>query len=268
MPPKKKSSKKTAIKRLPLLQEQWLLIDGSNSTSKFALATPERLLSIRRIPTASLKNSTLVETLQDWEFTRVIVACVVPKTTLLLARFFKTKRIPFLAIDATTNLGIAIRYPEPSSIGADRLVNVVASNALYGSPAIVVDFGTAITFDVIDPKGAYLGGIIAPGLKTGADVLHERTALLPKTLPASIRRAVGKNTISAIQSGLLLGARGLVREATERITKENFSKKRPILIATGTDATLVARGTSLFDVVNPTLTLEGLREVGRRIREL
>ena len=264
MAKKKQTSKKVAGKILRPPSQQWLLIDASNSTSKFALATPERLLSIRRIPTALLKNATLAETLQDWKIDRVIVASVVPKATRLLASFFKKKRLSFLAIDATTKLGITIRYPEPSSIGADRLANVIATNALYGSPAIVVDFGTAITFDIIDAKGAYLGGIIAPGLKTGADALHQRTALLPETLPAPIRRAVGKSTLTAIHSGLLLGARGLVREVVERVTKENFTKKRPIIIATGTDATLVAKGTRLFDHVTTTLTLEGLREVGCR----
>ncbi|MFZ4115820.1 MAG: type III pantothenate kinase [Chthoniobacterales bacterium] len=250
------------MKSSSLPTERWLLIDASNSTSKFALSTPQRLLSIRRAPTVSLTTTLLAEIVAEWPVERVIVASVVPKATRLLTSFFKKKKIPFLSIDTTLNLGIRLRYPNPASIGADRLANVIATTHLYGSPAIVVDFGTAITFDIIDIQGAYLGGVIAPGLKTGADALHQRAALLPQTLPAPIRRAVGKSTLAAIHSGLLLGARGLVREVVERVTKENFSGQKPMIIATGTDAKLVARGMKLVDHVNPQLTLEGLREAG------
>ena len=245
-------------------QGKWLLIDASNSTSKLALSSPKRLGATYRIPTQSLSHATLTEALKDSTIERVVIASVVPKATDLLSSFFRSREIPFLSIDASMELGITIRYPEPASIGPDRLANVVASNTLYGFPAIVVDFGTAITFDIISPQGSYLGGIIAPGLKTGADALHERTALLPQTLPAPIRRAVGKSTLTAIHSGLLLGARGLVREVVTRVTKENFFNQRPILIATGGDERLVAQGTKLFDHVNTSLTLEGLREIGCR----
>ena len=249
----------------PLQHGKWLLIDASNSTSKLALSTSKRLITIRRIATSLLSPTTLALALGDWKVERVIASSVVPKATHLLASFFKSQRIPFLSIDATSQLGIPINYPDPASIGADRLANVVATTALYGTPAIVVDFGTAITFDIINAQGAYLGGIIAPGLKTGADALHEKTALLPVSLPSPIRRAVGKSTLTAIHSGLLLGARGLVQEVVTRVTKENFKNKRPCVIATGTDAKLVAQGTQLFDHINTTLTLEGLREVGCRI---
>jgi type III pantothenate kinase len=262
---KKKTLKKKESNTSPHHREHWLLIDASNSTLKLALSTSKRLLSIRRIPTQSLSSSVLIETLHDWKMERVITSSVVPKATRILASFFKSQHIPFLSIDATSQLGLSICYPDPASIGADRLANVIATNTLYGSPAIVVDFGTAISFDVINSQGAYLGGIIAPGLKTGADSLHQRTALLPATLPAPIRRAVGKSTLTAIHSGLLLGARGLVQEAVIRITKENFKNIKPRVIATGTDAKLVAQGTQLFDHVNTSLTLEGLREIGCRI---
>ena len=231
--------------------------------TKFALATSQRLISQQRFPTAELTQATLATLLKEWPVERVVIASVVPKAALLLTQFFKKKRVPLLSIDAATDLGITLRYPNPSSIGADRLANVVASTTLYGTPAIVVDFGTAITFDVIDKKGAYIGGIIAPGLTTGAKALHHHTALLPCATPSSIRRAVGKNTLTAIHSGLLLGARGLVQEVITRVTKENFASQRPIIIGTGGDAKLVAQGTKLFDVVNPELTLEGLREIAK-----
>lgn len=263
------ANKKNSLEnRFPSLPKQWLLIDASNSTSKLALSTPEHVCAIQRIPTSLLSDAKLIEALKEWAIERVIVASVVPQATDLLFSFFSSRGIPFLSLDSTMKLGITIDYPEPASIGADRLANVVATNALYGSPAIVADFGTAITFDIIDNQGCYLGGVIAPGLKTGADALHQRTALLPQTLPAPIQHALGKSTLSAIHSGLLLGARGLVQEVVRRVQHENFSNTKPLVIATGTDAHLVAQGTELFDHVNSKLTLEGLREVGCRMMPL
>lgn len=203
--------------------------------------------------------------MKGWSVERVIIASVVPKATKIISSFFKKQKIPLFCIDANSNLGIKIRYPNPSSIGADRLVNVVAVKKNYPLPCIVANFGTAVVFDIIDEQGSYLGGIIAPGLFTASKALHEQTALLPLVIPSPIRRALGKNTVTAIHSGLLLGARGLVREVISQITKENFSGKRPTVIATGTDARLVAGKEQLFDHVDLNLTLEGIREVACRL---
>jgi len=156
------------------------------------------------------------------------------------------------------------------SIGADRLANAAAAVRLGRLPAIVIDFGTAVTFDVIDAKGCYLGGIIAPGLPTAATALHERTALLPLTRVKKIKSSVGKSTQEAIQIGLLLGAVGLAREAVNRITKETFKGKKPYVIATGGDAELVARlttqggGSNIIDHVDPLLTLRGLLVIAEK----
>jgi len=203
--------------------------------------------------------------MKDWSVKRVIIASVVPKATHIITAFFKKEKIPLLSIDDKSNLGITIRYPNPSTIGADRLVNVVAVKNRYPLPCIVANFGTAIVFDIIDQDGSYLGGIIAPGLLTSAKALHKQTALLPQAIPTPIRRALGKSTLAAIHSGLLLGARGLVREVVKQITEENFDGKHPSLIATGTDAALVAGKENLFDHIDFNLTLEGIREVGRRL---
>lgn len=245
--------------------EYWVVIDLSNTTCKFALTTPHRILKTRRLATSELTLEALSLILEEWPAERVIIASVVPKGTRLITRFCKKKKIPLHSIDAKSDLGINIRYPNPSSIGADRLVNVVAVKNRYPTPCIVANFGTAIVFDIIDQQGGYLGGIIAPGLFTAAKALHEATALLPQAIPSPIRRALGKNTLAAIHSGLLLGARGLVREVVEQITKENFSGKRPLVIATGTDAQLVAGKEKLFDHIDLNLTLEGIREVACRI---
>ncbi len=241
------------------------MADLSNSTCKFALTTPQRILATRRLATTDLSLQTWSTIIKEWSVQRVIIASVVPKATQLITRFCKKKKLPLLSIDAKTDLGIKIHYPNPSTIGSDRLVNVVAVKNRYKAPCIIANFGTAIVFDIIDQHGAYIGGIIAPGLFTSAKALHEQTALLPQAIPSPIRRTLGKNTLAAIHSGLLLGARGLVKEVIEQITKETFLGKRPTVIATGTDAQLVAGKENLFDHIDFNLTLEGIREVGCRV---
>jgi len=177
---------------------------------------------------------------------------------------------PPVWVDHRVPGGVPVNYPKPSSIGADRLANAAAAVSIGKLPAIVVDFGTAVTFDVIDAKGSYHGGVIAPGLPTAASALHERTALLPLTKVTSIRSYVGKSTSEAIRIGLLLGAIGLVRETVNRITAETFKGKRPYVLATGGDAELVARlsakggGKSVIDKVDPLLTLRGLAVISSK----
>lgn len=255
---KKKSS-------LSFQQSHWLVADLSNSTCKFALTTPDDILDVRRLATSALSLESLTILLEGWSFDQIVIASVVPKATKVLARFAKKERLPLVSIDANGDLGIKIRYPSPHSIGADRLVNVLAVKNRYPCPCIIANFGTAIVFDIIDSEGSYLGGIIAPGLFTGAKALHQQTALLPLAIPSPIRRALGKSTLTAIHSGLLLGARGLVQEVVTQITQENFKGKSPTVIATGTDALLVQGKTDLFHALAPNLTLEGIREAGLRL---
>ena len=121
-------------------------------------------------------------------------------------------------------LGVGIDYPKPETIGADRLANAAAAVALYGSPAIVVDFGTAVTFDVISPAGNYAGGVIAPGLGAMTDYLHNRTALLPRVNLREPRRAIGRSTAEAMRSGAIHGYRGLIAEILRQILKEISSQ--------------------------------------------
>ncbi|MBX9742272.1 MAG: type III pantothenate kinase [Chthoniobacterales bacterium] len=246
----------------------YLLVDLSNSNSKFALATREALLEKRSIPTASLSKKNLEEITREWAPKFVIIASVVPEATQILTDFFKEATIPLFSINAQSDLGITMDYPTSASIGADCLANIVAARKFYPFPSIVIDLGTAITFDVIDAQGVYLGVIIAPGLMTSAQALHEHTALLPRIMPAPIKQIIGKNTIDAMQSGLILGAKGLIREVTTRISKEYFLGKRPTIIATGGDAKLLGEDPPLFDIINPDLTLEGIREIAGRILSL
>lgn len=238
-----------------------LLVDVSNSFTKIAVARNGKIGRVTRIPTRELKPSELTRLRAD----RAVIASVVPDVSRMMAACLTC---PPVWVDHRVAGGVTVDYPKPSSIGADRLANAAAAVSLGKLPAIIVDFGTAVTFDVIDARGCYRGGVIAPGLPTAAGALHERTALLPLTKITSIGSCVGRSTAEAIRIGLLLGAVGLVRETVTRITAEAFGGKRPYVIATGGDAGLVARlsakggGKGVIDKVDPLLTLRGLLVIG------
>src|SRR5206468_12721438 len=129
--------------------------------------------------------------------------------------------------------GVGVDNPKPQSIGTDRLANAAAAAELYGFPAVVVDFGTAVTFDIVSERRTYVGGVIAPRLEAMTNFLYQRTALLPKISLKEPRRAVGKSTIGAMLSGAVFGYLGLVREILARIKAEQFSHKKVCVIATG-----------------------------------
>ena len=163
----------------------------------------------------------------------MVVSSVVPaKNSAILKAAGETD---VLWLDRKLKLGVEIDYPKPQSIGADRLANAAAVTALYGYPAVVVDFGTAVTFDIVSGRRAYIGGVIAPGLEAMTNFLYQRTALLPKLSLKEPRRAIGKSTIQAMLSGAVFGYRGLVREILAQIRAEQFpSRRRGIhVVATG-----------------------------------
>ena len=170
---------------------------------------------------------------------KVVVSSVVPaKDSVILKAAGKAK---VLWLDWKLKLGVEIDYPKPQSIGADRLANAAAVTALYGFPAIVVDFGTAVTFDIVSGHRAYIGGVIAPGLEAMTNFLYQRTALLPKLSLKEPRHAIGKSTIQAMLSGAVFGYRGLVREILAQIRAEQFPRKKVHVVATGGYARLIAR---------------------------
>lgn len=237
------------------------LVDVSNTFTKIAFSSRERLGRIQRIPTAELTRRTLAEALRGYSFKAAVAASVVPRKNDELEAALPG---PICWVGPKINLGIGIDYPRPQTIGADRLANSVAARELYGAPSIVVDFGTAVTFDVITAEGNYAGGVIAPGLNSLTDYLHTRTALLPKIRLTEPRHAIGRSTQAAMQSGAVFGYRGLIEGILRKVIAEIPSRHRPKVIATGGDARLIAGKTNLFSAVEPTLTLEGLRLIGRR----
>ena len=160
--------------------------------------------------------------------------------------------------DAKTVRGVGIDYPKPNTIGPDRLANAVAARHHFGAPVVVVDFGTAVTFDVINRAGDYTGGIIAPGLAAMTDYLHEKTALLPRIKIREIKTGIGRSTEEAMLIGAVHGYRGLVRELIAGLKRELKVKRLPV-VATGGYAGLIAARLPEISAVKPALTLEGLR---------
>ena len=154
--------------------------------------------------------------------------------------------------------GVGLDYPRPATIGQDRLANAIAARLHFGAPSVVVDFGTAVTFDVVSKAGAYVGGIIAPGLASMTDYLHEKTALLPRIRIREPRAFIGRNTEEAMLVGAVVGYRGLVRELIRELKRELKARSLPV-IATGGYAALMAKGLPEITAVQPNLTLEGLR---------
>ncbi len=238
----------------------YLLIDISNSYAKFAFASRRRLSAPARIATRKLSSGLVAGLLRQEKARKVVVSSVVPAKNAVISKAAK-KRVNVLWLDWKLNLGVGIDYPKPQSIGADRLANAAAVVELYGFPAVVVDFGTAVTFDIVSERRTYVGGVIAPGLEAMTNFLYQRTALLPKISLKEPRRAVGQSTIEAMLSGAVLGYRGLVREILARIKAEQFPHKNVHVVATGGYARLIAGRLPEIDVIRPHLTLEGLRIV-------
>ena len=240
----------------------YLLVDISNSYTKLAFATKRKIGKPIRHPTNELTIAVLRRILNGRSVETVVVSSVVPRKNKVVAKAAGSAHLLFLSPEL--DLGIGIDYPAPRSIGADRLANAVAVAQLYGCPAIVVDFGTAVTFDVVSAHGNYVGGVIAPGLEAMTSFLYDRTALLPKLSLREPKGAIGKTTREAMLSGAVFGYRGLVREILVRVSRENFPRRKPRIIATGGYAQLIARKLPEIEAVHPNLTLQGLRIVANR----
>lgn len=246
-----------------------LLIDIGNTHTHLGLATPRRVVRQMDISTASLRHAhrtqppqPLVRFCQHASTIDGVCFCsVVPQVTAVLKRTIKALGLgPALELNHQTVTGLGIDYPQPHTIGPDRLANAVAARHRFGAPSVVVDFGTAVTFDVINRQGNYAGGIIAPGLAAMTSYLHEKTALLPAISIRQTSAVIGKNTRQAMLIGAVHGYRGLIKELLGRLKSTLRCGRLPV-VATGGYAKLMASGLPAITAVDPLLTLEGLRLV-------
>jgi type III pantothenate kinase len=227
------------------------------------LATARLIVRNVDLPTAGWRNGTAVAKLRQFTGSTPIegaaLCSVVPKATPLVRRAAKALagHLP-LELTAATIVGVGVDYPDPASIGADRLANALAVRHHFGCPSVVVGFGTAVAFDVVSRAGNYIGGIIAPGLSAMTDYLHEKTALLPRIKLRDTRSIVGRSTEEAMLIGAVHGYRGLIRELIKELRVELKCRRLPV-IATGGYAKLISRSLPEITKVEPLLTLEGLR---------
>ena len=185
---------------------------------------------------------------------------VVPRATPAANQLAIQFGLECLELNSRTISGVGINYPKPRTIGPDRLANAVAVKHHYGAPAVVIDFGTAVTFDVVDRKGDYVGGIIAPGLASMTNYLHEKTALLPRIKIRDVQAVIGKNTKEAMLIGAVHGYRGLISGLLAELKAVLACRRLPV-VDTGGYARLIAAKVPEITAVEPLLTLEGLRLV-------
>jgi type III pantothenate kinase len=242
------------------------LIDISNTRTKIASSEGVEVAKKCSLPTSTLSTASLRALLQSEQIDPAApcIACsVVPEKSAVLAQ---TITGPVTLIDHRGDLGITIDYPNPGQIGPDRLANAVACAATIGVPSVAIDFGTAVTFDVVGPAGSYLGGVIAPGLEAMTHYLHDRTALLPELQLEKPATAIGKSTIHAMQTGAIIGYRGLVKEILAAIFAElPVPAGTPIpVVATGGNAHLICHEIAAITHFDENLTLHGLRLIGQR----
>jgi type III pantothenate kinase len=246
----------------PCVNDMLLLLDIGNTHTHAGLANAERVLRQKNFETAGWRDGSTPRSIRQFigrtQLTGACFCSVVPRATPHCARLLRGFKLNFLELNSKTLRGVGINYPKPPSIGPDRLANARAVKTICGAPALVVDFGTAVTFDVVDQAGDYIGGIIAPGLSAMTDYLHEKTALLPKIKIREPGGVVGKNTEQAMLIGAVHGYRGLIRGLIIELKRELKVRRLPV-IATGGYAELIADDMPEISAVLPNLTLEGLR---------
>ena len=252
-----------------------LVIDIGNTNTSLGVFDGDRLVTHWRLTTA--RDRTVDEwgvlarnlfALASFDFKSIdaiAIASVVPPLNFTLKRMAEVYfQITPLFVDHTVDTGVAILYQPPADVGADRLVDAVAAIHKYGAPCIVVDFGTATTFDAINSKGEYVGGVITPGITISSDALFERAAKLPRVEIKRPQNVVGASTVEAMQSGLYYGYASLVDGILRKMIDELGGQPR--VIATGGLAPLIAKGSEFIETVDETLTLDGLRLVYERQR--
>ncbi len=247
-----------------------LAIDIGNTNVTLGVFDGQRLVSTWRIATDTRRlpdeYSLLVSSIlplkgvSPGDITDACLCSVAPTLTPTFEEVCKSFfKVNPLIVSAGVKTGVSILYDNPRDVGADRIADAVAAYRLYGGPVIIVDFGTATVFDAISRDGEYMGGSLAPGVGVAADALFLSTSQLRRVELTPPNCAIGRNTVAALQSGLILGHVGLVEGMVARFKEEMGQETR--VVATGGLAEIIAEETSVFDDVNPDLTLVGLRMI-------
>jgi type III pantothenate kinase len=250
-----------------------LAVDAGNTNVVFAVHDGQEWRGRWRIATRDDRTSDeyavwLLALLQfsglkPADIDRCVIGTVVPAALYNLRRLSREWfDVEPLIARATVNWGFEIRVDRPQEVGADRLLNALASHTHYKGPLIVIDFGTATTFDVVDSDGSYIGGVIAPGINLSIEALHRAAARLPRIGIGRPQAAIGRDTVSAMQSGIYWGYVGLIEGIVSRIRAEHDTALK--VIATGGLAPLFAEGTTIIERIDPDITLEGLRLLAER----
>ncbi len=255
-----------------------LALDVGNTNVVGGLYNGRRLVARWRVSTSPHRTADELHVLWDGLFRTqgrslssegvegACLASVVPSLTGSYEHLLQERLgLPTLVISSGIDLGIEVDTDNPSEVGADRIMNALAARERYGAPAVVADFGTSTNFDVVSPGGAFIGGVIAPGMAASVDALVARTAQLHRIALRRPQRAIGRNTTACMQSGAYFGYVGLVEGLLSRILDEIHG--RPAVIATGGLAAVIAPETRKIDHVDPDLTLEGIRLVWERNRD-
>jgi type III pantothenate kinase len=253
-----------------------LAINANNTNVKFGLFDGDRMVGDWRLRTDGgrtadeylvwLSQLLTLAGIDRRQISEAIIATVVPQALLHLRMLCERHlgTVPLVVGEAGVELGIKVLLDRPNEVGADRLANAVGGHLLYPGPLIIVDFGTATTFDVVDGEGSYTGGVIAPGINLSLEALHNATAMLPRIAVGTPARVIGRNTLDAMQSGIFWGYVGLIEGLVARITKE-FGRKLTV-IATGGLAPLFVDATRVIRHLEPEITMRGLVEIHRRNR--
>lgn len=251
-----------------------LALDVGNTHTTIGVFRERQILRRWRLSTVRDRTvdelGILLRQLCEWaeippgEISGVVVGSVVPPLDASLRAAVSTYlHAQPLFVTSGIDSGMPLKVETPLELGADRLCNSVAAFAEYGGPCVVVDFGTATTWDVVSEKGEFLGGVIAPGLEIAAEALFSRAAKLPRIELAAPPRVIGKGTVDSMQAGLVYGYVGLVEGLTKRVLDEMGGGR---VVATGGLAPVIARYTKIFDAVDDDLTLKGLRLLWERNR--
>lgn len=250
-----------------------LVIDAGNTNIVFAVHDPSGWRGVWRIRTDAQRtsdeyavwlNSLLtLSGLKREQIHAAVIGTVVPAALYHLRRLCRDWfNVEPLIARAALDWGFEIKVDQPNEVGADRLLNVMAAHRHFGGPLIVVDFGTATTFDVADVTGAYIGGVICPGINLSIEALHQAAARLPRIGIGRPQAVIGRATVPAMQSGIYWGYVGLVEGLLTRIMAEFGGKMK--VIATGGLSSLFAEGTVMIEHIEPDLTLDGLRMLADR----